>query len=242
MIASHASRPTTIHPLPLSRPAGTRLKDTAMSGGWPAWSPGATRTSGACDRPCAAVDSSTTQRCPRSARSRDGREETQRLHLNPKSGLLRASSSKNAKLFLTLGVCYRRGADGPLGRRSGFRYGRCRLLWLLRAVPVSVARQPLHLLAGQCHARCPARGVPSRGPGVFRAGLLRLVGGLGDRCRWRPATLRFREQGRCSGDFPVVPRLARRHPGRGSRNTYRKAGVRGTATSTSTKAGTSRLP
>ena len=135
MIASHASRPTTIHPLPLSRPAGTRLKDTAMSGGWPAWSPGATRTSGACDRPCAAVDSSTTQRCPRSARSRDGREETQRLHLNPKSGLLRASSSKNAKLFLTLGVCYRRGADGPLGRRSGFRYGRCRLLWLLRAVP-----------------------------------------------------------------------------------------------------------
>jgi hypothetical protein len=32
-------------------------------------------------------------------------------------------------------VCYRRGADGPLGRRSGFRYGRCRLLWLLRAVP-----------------------------------------------------------------------------------------------------------
>ena len=97
MIASHASRPTTIHPLraasrphaaclPLSRPAGTRLKDTAMSGGWPAWSPGATRTSGACDRPCAAVDSSTTQRCPRSARSRDGREETQRLHLTQSRG------------------------------------------------------------------------------------------------------------------------------------------------------------
>ena len=34
---------------------------------------------------------------------------------------------------LTIEVCYRPGADGPLGRGSGFWYGRCRLLKLLGA-------------------------------------------------------------------------------------------------------------
>jgi len=75
---------------------------------------------------------------------------------SPKVGVAAASSSKNAKLFLTLGVCYRRGADGPLGRRSGFRYGRCRLLWLLRAVP-RVCRSSAFASASGSVARAMSR-------------------------------------------------------------------------------------
>jgi hypothetical protein len=75
---------------------------------------------------------------------------------SPKVGVAAASSSKNAKLFLTLGVCYRRGADGPLGRRSGFRYGRCRLSWLLRAVP-RVCRSSAFASASGSVARAMSR-------------------------------------------------------------------------------------
>jgi hypothetical protein len=77
-------------------------------------------------------------------------------------------------------VCYRRGADGPLGRRSGFRYGRCRLLWLLRAVPRVCRSSAFASASGSVAGRYAGRGVVSRGLEVFRVGFRRLVAGLGD--------------------------------------------------------------
>src|SRR5215203_4484916 len=73
---------------------------------------------------------------------------------------------------------------------------------LVRALPVVVAAKcgawglslvgPDICWAGRWHARSSGRGVVSRGPGAFRVGFLRLVAGLGDWCRWRPARLQFR--------------------------------------------------
>ena len=60
-----------------------------------------------------------------------------------------SASSCSERRDLTTVVCYRRGADGPLGRRSGFWYGRCRLLLAatVRCV-VPVARRPLRSAGG----------------------------------------------------------------------------------------------
>ena len=157
MIASHASRPTTIHPLralvqaswnPPQRHrhvwrvaglvAGARRgRQAHATVRAPPWI--VRPHNGALDPP---------------GRGTDGRRLSDCT--SPKVGVAAASSSKNAKLFLTLGVCYRRGADGPLGRRSGFRYGRCRLLWLLRAVP-RVCRSSAFASASGSVARAMSR-------------------------------------------------------------------------------------
>ena len=78
-------------------------------------------------------------------------------------------------------VCYRPGADGPLGRRSGFWYGRC-----LSSLRLSAVRRCLSLVGPRiCWRVGGTRDVPvealfPEGRERFELAFLRLVAGLGD--------------------------------------------------------------
>jgi hypothetical protein len=119
------------------------------------------------------------------------------------------ATSCSERRDLTTGVCYRTGADGPLGRRSGCWYGRrlssCQRL---RTVCAACRSSGIHLLAGRWHARYPGRGVVSTGRRLSRVGLL-LVG----RGSWESMPLAARQTA-IPGWPPGAPRLARRHLGR----------------------------
>jgi hypothetical protein len=111
-------------------------------------------------------------------------------------------------------VCYRPGADGPLGRRSGCWYVRCLTSLGLSAVRPACGLSALASAGGlvaraifrsrRCFHR--AGSIPSWVPPVGRGswGLMPLAA----------AILQCRRRGRCSGGFPKVSRLARFHLGR----------------------------
>src|SRR6188472_1321282 len=98
---------------------------------------------------------------------------------------------------------------------------------------VQVAVDAAELLAGLD----PADGAPAQCHGAVLPVLhfARVGAGDGDHRLDAVCAAQRSSHSSSSQRSPVLGRL-------GSRNTYRKAGVRGTATSTSTKAGTSRLP
>ena len=124
-----------------------------------------------------------------------------------------SASSCSGRCDVTTVACATGGAHGPLGRRSGFRYGRCCCYSCYR-------RCPCLSLVGLwiCWRVGGTRDVPVEALFPEGLGCLRLASS-GWSGSWGLTPLAARHTaisrtGRCSGDFPVVPRLARRHPGR----------------------------